>query len=373
MTTLTLKMLFWKKGTTYSTIALALLVAILASTASIVNDLTSKTENLAKTRDVGQTFLLISKNSTSTINSKISLELTNLLNNRSNIKLVLPQKIFQATVKTSSKNYTVIIRGVNVQTFLESRHAYLNGSYANGTQANIGEILARLVSISKGDEISLIVNHNIVKVTIAGTVKTFTQADTEIIVPMSIANLLDEDNNTVSIIEFTTTENDQNEISQLNQLLPANVKTVKVQQTKAFIQDINRQTLSFLNLWSLAVYATVIVASYVIATRLTTESTYELAMIKALGAKRIIIFKSIIIVVLAITLLGFTLGLAIGISGAQILATFLRWTSKGIEVTPFLNMTQTAHIALFTEASSILGCIYPAIKAMHRNYAELSL
>ncbi|MFQ6087015.1 MAG: hypothetical protein ACE5OV_03235, partial [Candidatus Bathyarchaeia archaeon] len=348
-------MLFWKKGTTSSILALALLVAILTSTASIVNDINSQTESLAKTRDIGQTFLLISKNSTSTTNSKISLELTNLLNNRSNIQLVLPQKIFKATIMASSKNYTATVRGVNIQTFLESRHAHLNGSYANDTQANIGEILARLTSISKGDEISLILNSNIVKVTIAGTVKTFTQADTEIIVPMSIANLLDEDNNKMSIIEFTT-KSEQTEISQLSPLLPDDVKIVKVQQTKTFIQDTNSQTLSFLNLWSLAVYATVMAASYVIATRLTIESTYELAMLKALGAKRIIIFKSIIIVVLTITLLSFILGLAIGISGAQILATFVGWALKGIEITPFLNVEQAAHIALFTLASSILGC-----------------
>jgi ABC-type lipoprotein release transport system permease subunit len=372
MTTLPLKMLFWKKGTTSSIIALALLVAILASTASVVNDINSQTEILAKTRDIGQAYLLIGKNSTSTTSSRISPELTHLLNNRSNIKLVLPQKIFKATLVTTSTNYTVLVRGVNIQSFLESRHAYLNGSYANATQVNIGEILARLTSISKGSEITLVVSNNIVKITVAGTVKTFTQADTEIIAPINIANLLNGDNSEVSIIEFTM-ENDQNEISRLGQLLPADVKIVKVQQTKAFIHDMNSQTLLFLNLWSLAVYATVVAASYVIATRLTFESTYELAMLRTLGGKRITVFKSIIIVVLTITLLGSILGLAIGISGAQILATFVRWTLKGIEVTPFLNIEQAAYIALFTAASSTLGCIYPAIKAMHKNYAESSL
>jgi ABC-type lipoprotein release transport system permease subunit len=372
MTNLPLKMLFWKKGTTSSILALAFLVAILTSTASTVNDINSQTETLAKTRDIGQTFLLISKNSTSATNSKISLELTNLLNNNSHVQLVLPQKIFEATLVTSSKNYTALVRGVNVQAFLESRHAYVNGTFANGAQANMGEVLARLTSTSKDDKIGLIVGGNVVGVTVAGTVKTFTQADTEVIVPMSIANTLDEDNGRVSIIEFTV-EDGQNEISQLSQLLPADVELVKVQQAKAFIQDVNSQTLSFLNLWSLAVYITVMAASYVIATRLTVESTYELAMLRALGAKRVLIFKSIIIVVLTITLLGFVLGLAIGISGAQILATFVRWALKGVEVTPFLNMEQTLRIALFTSASSILGCLYPAVKAMNKNYAELSL
>jgi len=365
-------MLLLKRGTTSSVIALALLVAILSSTTSIINDLNSKTETLAKTRDIGQTYLLMSQNATSITDSKINLKLTNLLNKRNNIKLVLPQKIFQATLIANSKNYTAIVRGVDVQAFLESRNAYINGSYANDKQANIGEILARLTSIRKGNNISLIANGNQIKVTIAGTIKTFTQADTEIIIPLDIANLLTKDNNKISIIEITI-KNSQDEINQLTQLLPADVKILKVQQTKVFIQDLNTQTLKFLNLWSLAVYATVIAASYIIATRLTIESTYELAMLNALGAKRTLIFKSIIIIVLTITILGFILGFAIGISGAQILATFMRWAPKGIEITPFLNIGQATHIALLTLASSFLGCIHPAIKAMRKNYAELSL
>lgn len=371
MTTLPLKMLFWKRGTTLSIISLALLVAIIASTTSIVNYINSQTETIAKTRDMGQTYLLMSKNSTSTTNSQINPELTNLLNNSSYVKIVLPQKIFKATLMTTSKNYTAIVRGVNVQAFLESRHAYMNGSLANNEQANIGEILARLTSISKGDEISLIVNNNSIKVTVAGTVKTFTQADTEIIVPMNIANQLHNDNK-LSIIEFTIKDN-QKDINQLTQLLPTDVKIVKVQQARAFIQDINTQTVTFLNLWSIAIYLTVIAASYLIATRLTIESTYELAMLQALGAKRITVFKSIISVVLIIALLGSILGLAVGISGAQILTTFVRWALKGIELTPFLNPEQAAYIALSTLSSSLLGCTYPAIKAMRRNYVEVSL
>jgi len=52
------------------------------------------------------------------------------------------------------------------------------------------------------------------------------------------------------------------------------------------MQEMNVQTLNFLGIWSLAVYAVVVVASYVIAARLMAESSYELAMLKALGAKR---------------------------------------------------------------------------------------
>jgi len=38
---------------------------------------------------------------------------------------------------------------------------------------------------------------------------------------------------------------------------------------------------NFLNLWSIAVYAIVVANSYVVATRLTAESSYELATLRA--------------------------------------------------------------------------------------------
>lgn len=371
---LTLKALFQKSGTSSAILAIALLVAILASVTSVVSHLNYQTEAISRTRDIGETFLIMNQNSTNILNSQVNPQIASTLNNIDAITYVLPQKIFNATLIVNSNNYSVLVRGVNASRFLAARHAYVNGSIADGMQANVGEILSRLASITEGDEIDIAVNGNAVKVETAGIIRTFTQSDTELIVPMSVVDLLIVNNGEVSVIEFAITSgNNEEAMYSINELLPTNVKIVKVQQTKTFVQELNSQTLNFLNLWFLAVYAIIIASSYVIATRLIVESRYELAMLRALGARRISVFQSILIVAVAISLLGFVLGIALGVSGAQILSTIAKLTWKDINISPFVNIEQVVQIALLTVASSIIGCMYPAVKAMRKISTGLTL
>jgi len=373
MKTLSFRMLLRRSGTAESILAIALTVAILASITSVVNHVNSQAQTMGKLLNVGETFLILSRSSTSITDSKVDTELARLIRNITNTKYVLTQKVFTASLTTTSNQSTVVVRGVDTQAFLEARNAQINGVSANDTQANVGEILARLASINKGDEISIAVDNKTVTVEVAGIVQTFTQSDTELIVPMSIANLLTEDNDKVSFIEFAIKDGEQAEIDNLSEHLPANVKILKTQQTQAFIQEVNNQTVSFLSLWSIAVYAIVTAASYVVASRLTIESSYEVTMLKALGAKPTIPFKLILSFTLVIASLGCVLGLAIGLSGAQIISTATRWMWKNIQITPTLEIQQTTQIILFTLASSILGSIYPALKATRKTYAELPL
>jgi len=366
-------MLLRKSGTVESMLAIALIVAILASITSVVNSVNSQAETMGKLLNVGETFVILSNSSTSITDSKVDTELASLIKNVANPKYVLTQKVFTASLITDSDRSTVLVRGVDTEAFLEARNAQINGVSANDTQANVGEILARLVLINKGDMVTIAVENIMVTVEVAGIVQTFTQSDTELIVPMNVANLLTEDNGKVSIIEFALTDTETTEIDQLSRLLPTDVKIVKTQQTQAFIRDVNNQTLSFLSLWSIAVYATVTTASYVVATRLTLESGYELTMLKALGAKSTLPFKLILSFTVVITLLGSVLGLAIGLSGAQIISTAIRWAWINIQITPALEIQQAAQIILFTSASSIFGSVYPAFKVMRHTYAELPL
>jgi len=258
-------MLFWKKGTTSSTIALALLVAILASTTSIVNDINSQTETLGGLLNIGDTYLILSENSNSITDSKIDAELANQLNDIANIEYTIPQKIFTATLTASSGNYTALIRGVeNVTIFLELRGAYVNGTSAKtDAEANVGEILARLVAIDLGDEVNLTVDNAALKVKVVGVVKTLTQNDAELTVPMEVIHNLTGNDGKISIIEFTLHEDVEEEaILNIIKFLPTGVKVVKAHQLKEFMRDMNGQTLTFLNLWSIAVYAVVAAASY---------------------------------------------------------------------------------------------------------------
>jgi len=373
MSALSFKMLFRKGGTAAAIIAVALLVAILASVASVVNYITSQTEVMSKLKGTGETFLLMSSDASSLSDSKLGSELIRIVNESSLVTNILPQKIFAATMITTSNNYTVLVRAVNTSAFFKLRHAYVNGTFAEGMQVNVGEILARAASIQKGDSISVASKDKIVSVQVAGIVQTSTQSDTEIIIPVEVADIIAENESEVSVIEFAVESNANQEIKSLSQLLPADVKIVAIQQTQALIRDMNNQTLYFLNLWSVPIYVVVAATAYMIATRLIIESSYELTMLKTLGARRSLIFKMVILVTFAIALVGTVLGLAIGVGGTQIISTAIHWVWESIAVAPFLEAQQTAQIFLFALTSSLLGCLYPSVKATCKAYAEKQL
>lgn len=379
MSVLSFKMLLRKRGTASAILSIALLVAILASMNAALNYVNSQAEAIGEARalNLGGTFLVINRNAMSTTDSNISAELASRLSNLTYVKYVVPQRMLTANVTTESGSHTILVRGVeDVNSFLKLRKAYVNGTTAKTeAEANIGEILAGSTSIKLGDEVDLTVGNSVLKVKVVGVVRTQTQTDAELTVTMGGANRLTGDNGTLSLIEFALKENVKSDeaVNNITQLLPENVKIVKTQQPNEFMQGINSQTMTFLNIWSIAVYSVVVAASYVIATRLTAESTYELATLKTLGAKTRLLFTLVTVYTAITALVGSILGIAIGVAGTQAVSTILTWVRPSVEVTLFLEAPQALQTLLLTLTSAIIGCAYPAFKAAHTRYAEQPL
>jgi ABC-type lipoprotein release transport system permease subunit len=133
------------------------------------------------------------------------------------------------------------------------------------------------------------------------------------------------------------------------------------------------QVVTFLNIWSIAVYAAVALASYIVSTRLVIESSYELSMLKALGAKKHQIFTLMLTYITTIAFISSILGISIGITGTQAVSTMFRWMLQNVDITPFLEAEQATQIFLLTFISSIIGCIYPVIKSARTKYMEQTL
>jgi ABC-type lipoprotein release transport system permease subunit len=375
---LALKMFLRKRGTPSAVLAIALLIAILASMNSIINHLNWQTNILSRYVGIGQRYLILSINCTSLETSKVDKELASTIKTLMDTQYILTQKLFTANITTKSGSHKITVRAVdNVQEFLTVRNAIVKGVSGtfDDTQVYLGEILARTASINSGDHITLFVNNRSIIIEVAGIITTLTQSDAELIIPLKIItkSLLTEEES--FFIEFAP-KNPRTEdeiVNCLTQNLPPNTKVVKVQQLKEFLQGINAQTLSFLNLWSLTVYAIVSIASYIITVRLLTEANYDLAVIRALGAKGRLLFKLALTYTLIATLSGAIIGLATGVAIAQMASTAVRWILIDVNVTPFLEAWQALQILLLSLASSILGCIYPALKFAYTHSNEPSL
>jgi ABC-type lipoprotein release transport system permease subunit len=373
---LSFKIFIRKSGTGQSIIAIALIVAIISSANAIVNYLNLQSETLAGLAYPHGTYLILSSNSTALTDSLLPADLSTKISNLSYINNIFPQKMLTANLITDP-SITITVRGVeDIDSFLKSRGAYVNGIVAkNWTEANAGELLARNLSIKLGDEIGIVLGERNIKIKVVGIFRSQTQCDAELLVYIKTANILAGNNLTVSFIEFSLKENvnSREALSQIAQLLPENAKLVQVQQLKAFAQQINIQVITFLSVWSIAFYAAVTLVSYIVSTRLVIESSYEISMLKALGVKKHQIFTVMLTYIATIAFMSSILGISLGMAGTQALSTMLRWILQNIDITPFLEVEQVIQIFLLTFISSIIGCIYSVIKSVLTKYMEQTL
>jgi ABC-type lipoprotein release transport system permease subunit len=359
-------MFFRKKGTASAILAIALLIALITSVSCLLNNINQQTTQLSKLPSIGQTYLITSKNSTSLADSQIDPSLISQIDNNSNIDYATSQQIVPATLTTNNGNFTVNIRAVdNMQAFLNNRQAYVNGSISKKeSETDVGIILSQLGAIKINDSINLIINDKINQLKVVGIVQTTQQSDTEVIMPLTTLQTLTQKNGAGSFIEFHLNYNSDNKtIDNIIQSMPNNIKIIKIQQITDFIQDVNNQTISFINIWSIVVYTVVVAASYVVASRLVTEAEYELYMLKALGAKKKATTSLILTYTLTIAFFGAILGVAIGIVGTQMAATGVRLFWGNFQLAPFLQPEQALQITLIALVSAVIGSIYPAIKA----------
>jgi putative ABC transport system permease protein len=259
--------------------------------------------------------------------------------------------------------------------FFNAKQTSINGSLAlNQSQANIGIILSKLTSSSKNDSISLTIEGRTERFNVQGIVQTATQTDSEITVPLSTANQLTGENS-VSFVEFALKDPSAAEttLNIIEEQLSTNEKIVKIQQIETFANGINSQTVSFLNLWSIAIYAVVAAASYVIASRIVSEAKYEIAVFQTVGAQRKATFQLVLVNTLATAFFGSVLGLAVGIAGAQIASTVIRWALGNLYLAPSLELGQALEILLIAIAAAVLGSLYPALKSGNNQALEVQL
>lgn len=367
-----LKIFLRRNDTSHSILIIALLAAMLASAYSINSFLNAQIEALASLREpAGKKYVILGGESIS--NSRLNPLLADSLRSLQHIGNVTAERIFWSNVSVGPIRFESLVRGVsNVKEFLSMRKAYLNGSAAtNMAEAVIGELVSKAYSIGIGSKIHLTYNGRSLILTVTGLFRTQTEIDSEIIVPIVAAfNLTCEEE--ASLIEFSLKAGaDVSEaLKEVAGLLPRDARIVCTQQPTLFARQINTQIIRFLAFWSLAVHAVVASASYIIATRLIEETSYEIRMLMALGARRLSIFTLIISYIIIVATSGSILGSALGLIGTQMISAALSWLTPSIRIAPFLEPQQALQILLTTIFSAIMGCIPPAHRAAKMKYTE---
>jgi ABC-type lipoprotein release transport system permease subunit len=366
MQSLAFTMLFRKKGTASAIFSIALLIALLTSVNCLVNNINAQTTALTRLANVGETYVLTSKGSNCLLDSQLDAGFLVQIKNNSDIKYATSHQLFEATMTFNNQSYPVTVNGVDdTRAYLENNGASINGtSSKTDSQANVGIILQDQTSINKNDNITLTINDQSTQLKIVGITRTQSQSDTQLIMPLTTLQRLTQQNTTIQYIEFSIRDTGKanQTISNLAQTLPLTIKIASTQQIVSFASDINNQTVTFIDAWSIAIYILVIAASYVTCSRLINEAEYDLYTLRTLGAKKTSAINWILIFMLAIALVSSFLGLSIGIVGTQLASTAVRWVFGNTQLAPFIEVNQTLQILVLSLTAAIIGAIYPAVK-----------
>ena len=366
MQALPLKMLFLKKGTASAILAIALLIALLTSVSCLVNNINAQTTALGQLASVGETYILTSKESSSLSDSQIHLNLISQVKNFSNVKYATSHWLIQADVAFHNSTFPITARGVDdTKAYLTKNSAYINGSACKTTaEVDVGVILANLMGLNKNDNITLIINGASTQLKVVGITRTQTQSDSQLIIPLTTMQELTGQKDTTSYIEFAvkdlskSTETNQN----LTLAIQSKIKIISTQQTTTFAGDINNQTVNFINIWSISIYAVVVAASYITAARLINEAHDDLSIFRTIGATKRRTFGLILAFVLIITVFGAAIGVSLGVFGTQFIATEVRWNLGNTQLAPFLEVNQALQIFSLSLVSSLAGAFYPSLQ-----------
>jgi ABC-type lipoprotein release transport system permease subunit len=370
MQPLAFKMLLRKKGTASAILAIALLVALITSVNCLVNNINSQTALLTKLANSGNTYLIVTETSTSLSNSQVNPDIVDQIKRLSNVKQAAFLSPVQAIINHNEKSYTVNAVGIdNLTAYFSNHHMYLNGSISQtGLQANIGVVLANLASIQKNETLNLTVNGRTSEFNVTGVVQVNEQSDSQIILPLKTLKSLNEPKYLLGYIEFSLSDANQAAatLTNISRILPSDTKIVVAQQVAAFASDINSQTVRFIDVWSVAVYAVVATASYVITARAVFEAEYELGMLGVLGAKKPLRVGLVIVYALQVVFVGSVIGVSLGVVGTQLASTVVRWVWGGSFLAPFMMLDQVLCVLLLSFAAALLGSLVPAYRAGYR-------
>ncbi|MBC7090726.1 MAG: FtsX-like permease family protein [Nitrososphaeria archaeon] len=343
-----LKIFLLKKGFLQSTFTLSLLIASLSSAYSLANSVAFKTESFSSYIPSSGLYMIL--NGSTPSESLFNPTFATLLRD-SGLSQISLQRLFKAKIITSTCTFEVMVRAVDdVKAFL--KHYNVNGSLAsNILDANVGELLALRAGVKVGDSLILsLAGERIFKVNVSGVFRSLSQLDSEVIVSLALSEKVFGDGK-VSVIEFYS-EN----VRVLANVLPRGLRLLKVQATEPFLEGLSLQTSAFLQAWSTVACTLIAAAFYTVSSRLTMESGYEIGLLRALGARKRLIYFIMFAIILTLSLISSILGTALGVVVVQSISWTLSYAFPGMPLEPFLEPFQAIQITVLALSSSIASC-----------------
>lgn len=271
----------------------------------------------------------------------------------SNASAALPLLEFPALVADGGRATNSSVLATDPQAFAALRGSVVYGRPAEeGVQADAGAILARVLGVRVGDNVTVAALSRTQTLTIVGILNSTDQSDTSLIVPLSSSwALWPQTAGKLSYIEFDAP--DQAVISKIS----GNLTVMREEGIAQIATSFDAQTASLLANWTYVLLALSAGAAVAAASRVVTEVSLEFRTIRALGASlskaRALVFYELLL----ISTVAVVLGVSAGLVATSVLGALLQ-AFDGLPLFPSVDpgrlaVVSTASLALILGAGSI--------------------
>lgn len=336
-----LKFSIRKETVLLSIISLILLTAALTATVAIANSIVAQTEEVME---------LVPRPKVAKIVGDIGLTLIRRVEEVAGPDHVVISRISKAVVVFGNASFLTAVRFTNVSLFRSITGFRVDGRLPSKSgEVLVGNILSRLLNLTSGDVFDLIVDRSKFRVEVVGVVTGGGQTGLEVMSP--------EMGRSGGELEIDVALMGRGaEILDLAREF-GGVKVLLGLNAKDFVEGVSQQIENFVLLWISAVFAVVVAASYVTATRTSLEFEGETSTLKALGASRLKVVRLLLVLAAITSMMGSLVGLSVGIVVAQMGVRIMDLLSPIGGLMPFISLSQAAQIFLIAFFASMLGWI----------------
>ncbi|MEM2739209.1 MAG: hypothetical protein QXQ29_00185 [Candidatus Bathyarchaeia archaeon] len=273
--------------------------------------------------------------------------------------IAVERAVEDAAIYLGSGSYRVRLRFIDdIRSYIDLLGARVEGRIpTGGCEVLVGASIAERYSLKPSDTVRLAVGSLSLDVEVAGIARFRSQSDYEIIASTDIAGILGFDGASAVEFRFKHGVDEGGALAMLSGILPKDTKIYGSRRIIDFAYMIDRQVAEFVYIWIIPVYMVLAVSSYVSSMNLIAGCSYELAMLRALGARRGVAAYSILAYVTLTSTLGSIIGLSIGLTGVQIASKILGWVAPSVSLTPTLNLYDATIIASTAVSTSIIGSL----------------
>ncbi len=375
MLLLALKGVLYSRKTFAEILTVAALVALIFSTVSSFNGYREQVQEMLQPYSLTPELLVTKRGVNELFSGLINYSAVKDLH-VTKVRFVLPVLLTNLKVKFRNGVREVRVEGVDPYVFASFKPIKVKGVLVeDGLKCNVGSLLSEEVGVVVGENLSFLLNNEVVNLTVAGIIYTNGPCDWEIILPLKTLWFLKPNlKEKVSFFEVSLSNArfEKETVKEIEGRNPC-LKAQPIRKTNLVTSLLLKQFEEVVTIWIYIVYLMVSISIYAVSSNIVAETERDVSVFKVLGMKRREVIKTLFYKVLIVSVTGYMLGLSIGLVGAQVVSRII-YFMKGMQVNPFIEPWQVFQsliaVLLISSAASLFST-YKTLKVKIKEVANI--